>query len=214
MGSGTGAGATVPVRSMFDSITTSVGPPISSRCSTSSRRTSTSRRRPSTLAALITARRGWRPRGPLNRRIRYPPTPSIASATTKAIRNFTGTDRSSKNSIEVLPSLRDATVSTSHPAGRASAHRSTPAPTLRSRVSVGPAEAGAREQSRVIDARRTMSWEPLCLISCSRLGPAGGLAARIGMPDSMKPFGALNHGFNYQVVAGDNRGISAYRDQA
>ena len=59
-----------------------------------------------------------------------------------------------------------------------------------------------------------MSWEPLCLISCSQLGPAGGLAARIGMQDSMKLFGARNHAFNYQVVAGDNRAVSAYRDQA
>ena len=43
---------------------------------------------------------------------------------------------------------------------------------------------------------------------------SGGLAARIGMQDSMKLFGARNHAFNYQVVAGDNRAISAYRDQA
>jgi hypothetical protein len=63
---------------------------------------------------------------PLNRRIRYPPTPSTASATTKAIRNFTETDRSSKNSIEALPFPRDATVSTSRWQGLC-APKNTPA---------------------------------------------------------------------------------------
>ena len=47
-------------RTIFGSITTSVGPPIISRCSTLSRRISTSRRRPSTVLASITASRGWR----------------------------------------------------------------------------------------------------------------------------------------------------------
>src|SRR6516162_9576721 len=91
---------------MFGSITTSVGPPISSRCSTLSRWTSTNRRRAPTLAPSITARRGS-VRAGQNRRIRYPPIPSIASATTKAIRNFTRTDRSSMNSIGNRLGLRD-----------------------------------------------------------------------------------------------------------
>ena len=49
-------------RTILGSTTTSVGPPIISRCSILSRRISTRRRRPSTAAASITASRGWRPR--------------------------------------------------------------------------------------------------------------------------------------------------------
>ena len=56
------AAFTGTARTMFCSTTMSLGPPIISRCSTLSRRTSTRRRRPSTGAASITARRGWRPR--------------------------------------------------------------------------------------------------------------------------------------------------------
>jgi hypothetical protein len=52
------AGATGTARTIFCSITTSLGPPIISRCSRLSRRISTSRRRPSTAAASITASRG------------------------------------------------------------------------------------------------------------------------------------------------------------
>ena len=52
-------------RTILGSTTTSVGPPIISRCSTLSRRIRMSRRRPSTLAESITASRGWRPRVPL-----------------------------------------------------------------------------------------------------------------------------------------------------
>jgi hypothetical protein len=47
-------------RAMRLSMTMSVGPPIMTRCSTSSRRISTSRRRVSTAVASSTARRGWR----------------------------------------------------------------------------------------------------------------------------------------------------------
>ena len=52
----------VAERTMFGSTTTSVGPPIIKRCSTLSRRMRISRRRLSTVAASMTARRGWRPR--------------------------------------------------------------------------------------------------------------------------------------------------------
>ena len=54
--------AGAPARTILASTTTSLGPPIISRCSTLSRRIRIRRRRPSTAAASITASRGWRPR--------------------------------------------------------------------------------------------------------------------------------------------------------
>ncbi len=78
-------------RTMFDSTTMSVGPPIINRCSMLSRRTNTSRLRPSMGAASITARRGMRPRFvlaprrlPANRRTSQAATTIRASTATNA----------------------------------------------------------------------------------------------------------------------------------
>src|SRR5437660_732222 len=59
---GPGSRSAVAARTMFCSTTTSLGPPMKSRCSTLSRRMRTRRRRLSTVVWSMTANRGWRPR--------------------------------------------------------------------------------------------------------------------------------------------------------
>jgi hypothetical protein len=93
-------------RTMFGSITTSLGPPIIKRCSTLSRRIRTRRRRPSTVAASITASRGWRPRAvevpsrsAPNQRTTQKNAPSSATRMMMAPRTRTGVDTSRLSNI-------------------------------------------------------------------------------------------------------------------
>jgi predicted acylesterase/phospholipase RssA len=51
-------------------------------------------------------------------------------------------------------------------------------------------------------SRRTISRYPSCLISCTQSGPAGGLAARVGMQSSTKPLGGgVSMASLYRLVA-------------
>jgi hypothetical protein len=72
-GAASRAGAPEAARTMLGSTTRSVGPPVMIRCSTLSRRISQSCRRASIDVVSITARRGWRPRGVIERPSALPP---------------------------------------------------------------------------------------------------------------------------------------------
>ena len=112
--------AAVP-RTMLVSTTTSLGPPIISRCSTLSRRMMTSLRRPSTAAESITASRGWRPRAAASirvapkRRTSQAAAPISSSTKTNAMMKFTGVGSSTpKSCSSMFPDARTTGRSTRH----------------------------------------------------------------------------------------------------
>jgi hypothetical protein len=106
-GAGVAGRARSPItRTMFGSITISVGPPIIRRCSILSRRISTTLRLLSTRAASITAsRRGWRLRAlppsrlAPNRRTSQAVTPISAATTRKAMTRLAGRGNSKSSKI-------------------------------------------------------------------------------------------------------------------
>jgi hypothetical protein len=85
-----------------------------SKCSILSRRIRTSRRRPSTVAASITASRGWRPRADVprrfapKRRTSHAVNPIKASTTKKAMKNRAASGISEPNKLSNINVLRSS----------------------------------------------------------------------------------------------------------